>query len=63
MGLLIKFSIGFAIVGLIISLAFGVIGGNRPVHIATTALVCTILAGAIGAGVCRFIEMKVPELL
>lgn len=62
MGLLIKFAAGFAIAGLIISLAFGFIGGNRPTNIIVTALVCTLLSAAIGAGVCKFLEQRVPEL-
>lgn len=62
MGLLIKFAAGFAIAGLIISLAFGFIGGNRPTNIIVTALVCTLLSAAIGAGVCKFLEQRVPEI-
>lgn len=63
MGLLLKFAGAFAIAGLIISLAFGFIGGNRPTNIFVTALVCTLVSAAIGAGVCKFLEQRVPELL
>ncbi|MCE9599254.1 MAG: hypothetical protein K8S54_14925 [Spirochaetia bacterium] len=62
MGLLLKFAAGFAIAGLIISLAFGFIGGNRPTNILVTALICTLVSAAIGAGVCKFLEQRVPEL-
>ncbi|MCB1175332.1 MAG: hypothetical protein KDK39_17290, partial [Leptospiraceae bacterium] len=57
------FTAVFAIIGLIISLAFGILGGNRLVPLILTALVCTLIGGGIGAGAFKVIEMQVPEIL
>jgi hypothetical protein len=49
--------------GLIISVTFGLIGQNRLTHVLVTGFISTIIAAALGAGVYKTIEIKVPELL
>jgi hypothetical protein len=63
MGAILKFAAGFGVTALIISLAFGFIGGNHPVNAIITAIVCGIVGAGIGAGVYRFLQMRVPEIL
>ena len=63
MGLVIKFAGAFAAVGLMISLAFGFLGGNRWTAVVTTALLCTVLSGGLGVGVLKALEVRVPEFL
>lgn len=63
MGPILKFTAGFAIAGFLISLLFGWIGGNRPINIIITAVICALLGGGIGAGTFRFLESRVPEIL
>ena len=63
MSLLIKFTIGFTIVGFVVSLVFGFLGGNRVVSVLITTVICTLLSGALGAGTYKALEIKVPEFL
>ncbi len=63
MGLLIKFAAGFGILGLVVSLLFGFIGGNRPTAVVITAVICAVLGGGLGAGVYKVLEARVPEIL
>lgn len=63
MTLLIKFAIVFAAIGLAISLGFGFWSGNSLTHVLVTALICTILSAAIGAGVYQTLKARVPEVL
>lgn len=63
MNLMIKFVGVFAVIGLILSVAFGVIGGNRIFSLALTAVVCSLLSGALGAGTYKVLEQRVPEFL
>ncbi len=48
---------------MIISLVLGFVVGNRLTDVLLTAFICTLLAGGLGFGVIRFIELRVPELL
>ena len=63
MGAILKFAAGFGVTALIISLAFGFIGGNHPVNAIITGIVCGVIGAGIGAGVYRFLQMRVPEIL
>lgn len=63
MTLLIKFIIAFSVTGLAISLGFGFWSGNSLTHVLVTALICTILSAAIGAGVFQTLKSRVPEVL
>ena len=63
MGLLLKFAGVFAALGLLISIAFGFLGGNRWTAVVTTALLCTALSGGLGVGVLKVLEARVPEFL
>lgn len=63
MGAMLKFAAGFGVTALIISLAFGFLGGNHPVSAIVTAIVCGLIGAGIGAGVYRFLQMRVPEIL
>ena len=63
MNLMLKFAAVFAVVGLLISVVFGFVGGNRFGSILITSVVCTILAGGLGVGVYKILEERVPEFL
>lgn len=63
MGLFPKFMIVFALTGLIVSLSVGLIAGNRLTHVLVTSFICTAIGGALGAGVYKTLEMRVPEAL
>lgn len=63
MALIIKFVVGFGLVGLIVSFSAGILGGNRLTYVVITAFICTLISGAMGAGIYKFFELKVPELL
>lgn len=61
MGLLQKFILIFATLGLIISLSVGFAVGNRLTHVLVTGLICTLLSGALGFGVYKVLELRIPE--
>lgn len=63
MSWMIRFAAAFAITGLIISLSFGFIAGNRLTHVLITAVISMLLSGALGAGVYRVLDLRVPELV
>lgn len=63
MSLLIKFVATFAVVGLLISVVFGFVGGNRIISIVITSILCTIFAGGLGVAVYKILEIRVPEFL
>lgn len=63
MGAILKFTVGFGATAFLISLGFGFLGGNRPISAVITAVICGLVGAAIGAGVYRFLQMRVPELL
>lgn len=63
MTLLIKFVAAFAVVGLVISTVFGILGGNRVAPLIVTSLVCTLLSAAVGGGAYKILEQRVPEFL
>ncbi|MCB1308387.1 MAG: hypothetical protein KDK30_09420 [Leptospiraceae bacterium] len=63
MALMLKFVGGFAIVGLLLSVVFGILGGNRIVPLVVTAVVCSLLSGGLGAGTYKILEQRVPEFL
>lgn len=63
MNLMIKFVGVFAVVGLILSVSFGIIGGNRIFSLVLTAVICSMLSGALGAGTYKVLEQRVPEFL
>ena len=63
MTLIIKFIASFAATGLLISLCAGFLAGNRLVSILVTGLVCLVLSAALGAGVYKVLEIRVPEFL
>ena len=63
MNLMIKFVGVFAVLGLILSLVFGIIGGNRIFSLILTAVLCGALGGALGAGTYKVLEQRVPEFL
>ncbi|MBE7439570.1 MAG: hypothetical protein HS115_14020 [Spirochaetales bacterium] len=63
MSLLIKFVTGFAALGLIISLTFSLLGGNRITSVVVTTVVCTLLSAGMGLGTYKTLEMRVPEFL
>lgn len=63
MTLLIKFVATFALVGLIVSTVFGIVGGNRIAPLIVTSLVCTLLSAAVGGGAYKILEQRVPEIL
>ena len=63
MTLLIKFVAAFALVGLVISTVFGIVGGNRFAPLIVTSLVCTLLSAALGGGAYKILEQRVPEFL
>ncbi len=56
-----KFIAAFAALGLILSVTFGFVGGNRIFPLIMTALVCTALSGGLGAGTYKVLEQRVPE--
>ncbi|MCR9141371.1 MAG: hypothetical protein NXI24_03905 [bacterium] len=60
---MIKFVGVFAVIGLILSVAFGIIGGNRIFSLVLTAVLCSMLSGALGAGTYKVLEQRVPEFL
>lgn len=60
---MIKFVGVFAVIGLILSVSFGIIGGNRIFSLILTAVLCSILSGALGAGTYKVLEQRVPEFL
>ena len=60
--LLLKFAGIFAVLGLVISVAFGVLGGNRLGSLIVTAVVCTVLSGGLGVGTYKILEQRVPEV-
>jgi hypothetical protein len=61
--LMIKFVGVFALIGLILSVSFGIIGGNRIFSLVLTAVLCSMLSGALGAGTYKVLEQRVPEFL
>lgn len=63
MGLILKFAAAFGILGLVVSLLFGFIGGNRPTAVIITAVICAVLGGGLGVGVYKVLEARVPEIL
>ncbi len=63
MTLMLKFAGVFAVVGLIVSVVFGFLGGNRWMSVTGTAVLCTVLSAGLGIGVLKVIEARVPELL
>lgn len=63
MTLLVKFAGFFAVLGLVISVIFGLVGGNRISSLIVTALISTGLSALIGAGVHQILEKNVPEFL
>ncbi len=63
MTLLIKFVAVFAVLGLVVSTLFGVLGGNRMGPLVVTMLVCTLLSAAVGGGAYKILEQRVPEFL
>lgn len=63
MGAIGKFAAGFGIAALLVSLGFGFLGGNRPLNAVITAVICGLVGAGIGAGVYRFLQLRVPELL
>lgn len=63
MTLLIKFVAVFAVLGLVISTVFGILGGNRLAPLIVTSLVCTLLSAAVGGGAYKILEQRVPEFL
>ncbi|MBI3394657.1 MAG: hypothetical protein HY042_02365 [Spirochaetia bacterium] len=63
MGLLLKFAGVCGALALIISLGFGLAGGNRPVSVIVTAFVSTVIGALVGVGVYKLLEMRVPEIL
>lgn len=62
MGLFAKFAVIFAVLGLLVSVAFGILGGNRFSPLVVTAIICSILAGASGVGAYKVLESRVPEV-
>lgn len=56
-----KFMAAFAALGLILSVSFGFVGGNRIFPLIMTAVVCTALSGGLGAGTYKVLEQRVPE--
>ncbi|MBX7056630.1 MAG: hypothetical protein K1X75_01100 [Leptospirales bacterium] len=62
MGLLIRFAIAFAVLGLLISAIAGLIGGNRVTPLVVTAVVCSLVAGGAGIGSYIVLEKRVPEV-
>ncbi|MCB1166715.1 MAG: hypothetical protein KDK37_00635 [Leptospiraceae bacterium] len=63
MSLQIKFIAIFSILGLAISIAFGLMSGNSLTHVVITALICTVLSAALGVGVYQVLKNRVPEFL
>lgn len=62
MGLLAKFAIAFAVLGLLVSIIAGFVGGNRVTPLVITAIVCAVIAGAAGIGSYKVLERRVPEV-
>ncbi|HBS04274.1 MAG TPA: hypothetical protein DEA96_04860 [Leptospiraceae bacterium] len=63
MSLQIKFTAVFALLGLAVSLVFGLMSGNSLTHVVITALICTVLSAALGVGVYQVLKNRVPEFL
>ncbi len=63
MSLQIKFIAVFALLGLAVSLTFGLMSGNSLTHVLVTALICTVLSAALGVGVYQVLKNRVPEFL
>ena len=63
MSLQIKFIAVFALLGLAVSLVFGLMSGNSLTHVVITALICTVLSAALGVGVYQVLKNRVPEFL
>ncbi len=63
MSLQIKFIAVFALLGLVVSLVFGLMSGNSLTHVLITALICTVLSAALGVGVYQVLKNRVPEFL
>ena len=63
MSLQIKFIAVFSVLGLAVSLAFGLMSGNSLTHVLITALICTVLSAALGVGVYQVLKNRVPEFL
>ncbi|MEQ8352870.1 MAG: hypothetical protein RH862_15390 [Leptospiraceae bacterium] len=63
MSLQIKFIAVFALLGLAVSLVFGLMSGNSLTHVLITALICTVLSAALGVGVYQVLRNRVPEFL
>lgn len=61
MSWMLRFVVGFAVAGLVISVAAGILGGNRIVPLIVTAVVSALVSGALGGGVCKVLEQRVPE--
>jgi len=63
MTLMVKFIVGFAAPGLIISAIFGFVSGNPWPSVILTALLSSLFSAAVGGGVYKMMELRVPELL
>ena len=59
----IIFSAVFAAIGFVISLSVGLIVQNEILYVIWVAVICLILSGALGIGVYKVLELKVPEFL
>lgn len=63
MNLMMKFIGIFAVIGMILSVSFGIIGGNRVFSLILTAVLCSAMSGGLGAGTYKVLEQRVPEFL
>lgn len=63
MNLMLKFAYVFAGLAFLVSFLFGLFGGVRFSSILFTSLLSALLSAALGAGVHRVLEQKVPESL
>lgn len=61
MGLLLKFVIGFAIVGLLVSFPIGLLVGNHISYVIIVSFISTVLSAGLGFGVVKVLELRVPE--
>lgn len=63
MNLMMKFIGIFAVIGMILSVTFGIVGGNRIFSLILTAVLCSAMSGGLGAGTYKVLEQRVPEFL
>ncbi len=60
---MIKVILIFALIGLLTSLAFGLLSAVNLLSLISTALVCALLSGGLGASIFKLLQEKVPESL